>query len=322
MTVDIRDLLDVTFEVPDWIREGLNTGSLFREGGVVRKDTGEIAMFLRESSGLSQKLAKGNLPSSPLLSSQISSLRSLSTAALGMQVLNLGVSAIGFAVVISKLNKIQADLQAIHEKLDWVLEEVQWISQKQDLEMVGKMKAALEIANGAVLSSFPERRRQDIADASRRLLESAEVSKRFLDDLIKTKKYLSKPELLGLYYRTWTCSRIAHVQCELLLNENNLAAHSIQRMRQENEEIRGAYLHPLHHIGENLIPRIFMLEETYRRLKEIKELIPNTTSQIAGYQQEIDFVQRNGLSWEEWTDAGDSEEPKLLFLLPKNGDRI
>ena len=56
MTVDIRDLLVVTFELPNRIKEGLKTGSLFREGGVVRRDTGEIEMFLRESSGLSQEL--------------------------------------------------------------------------------------------------------------------------------------------------------------------------------------------------------------------------------------------------------------------------
>ena len=93
-------------------------------------------------------------------------------------------------------------------------------------------------------------------------------------------------------------------------------------MHEENEEIREAYLYPLQHFDENPIPLIQMSGETKCMLKEIKELIPNTTSQIAGYQQEIDFVQRNGLSWEEWTDAGNSEEPKLIFLLPKNGDRI
>lgn len=315
MTVDIRDLLDVTFEVPDWIREGLNTGSLFREGGVVRRDTGEIAMFLRESSGLSQKLAKGNLPSSPLLSSQISSLRSLSTAALGMQVLNLGVSAIGFAVVVSKLNKIQAGLQEIHKKLDEVLVEVQWISRKQDLEMVGKMKSALEIANTAVLASSTDFRRQELRDARKKLIESATLSKLFLDDLIDTKKYLSRPGLFNLSYRTWACSRIALVQCELFLDENKIAAQSIQRMREENEEICEAYLYPLQNFDENPIPLIQMSEETKCMLKKIKQLIPNTTSQIAGYQQEIDFVQRNGLSWEEWNDVGDSEESKLLFLV-------
>ena len=322
MTVGIRDLLDVTFEVPDWIREGLNTGSLFREGGVVRRDTGEIAMFLRESNGLSQELAKGNLPSSPLLSSQISSLRSLSTAVLGMQVLNLGVSAIGFAVVISKLNKIQAGLQEIHKKLGEVLVEVQWISRKQDLEMVGKMKAALEIASTAVLASSMDLRRQGLTDARNRLIESANLSRFFLDDLITTKKYLSRPDLFDLSYRTWACSRIALVQCELFLNENNLAVQSIQRMHKENEEIRRTYLHPLQHFDENPIPLMQMPRETKRILKEIKELIPNTTTQIASYQQEIDFVQRKELSWEEWKDAGDSEEPKLIFLLPKNDDRI
>ena len=217
MTVGIRDLLDVTFKVPDWVGEGLHTGSLFREGGVIRRDTGEIAMFLHESSGLSQELAKGNLPSSPLLSSQISSLRSLSTATLGIQVLNLGVSAIGFAVVISKLNKIQASLQEIHKKLDKVLVEVQWISRKQDLEMVGKMKAALEIANTAVLASAADLRRQGLTDARNRLIESANLSRLFLDDLITTKKYLASPGLFDLSYRTWACSRIALVQCELFL---------------------------------------------------------------------------------------------------------
>lgn len=315
MTVDIRDLLDVTFEVPDWIREGLNTGSLFREGGVVRRGTGEIAMFLRESGGLSQELANGNLPSSPLLSSQISSLRSLSTAALGMQVLNLGVSAIGFVVIISKLNKIQAGLQEIHKKLDRVLAEVQWISRKQDLEMVGKMKAALEIAGTAVLASLTDLRRQGLTDARNRLIESANLSRLFLDDLITTKKYLSRPDLFDLSYRTWACSRIALVRCELFLDENDVAVQSVQRMRQENEDIREAYLYPLQHFDENPIPLIQMSGETKCILKEVKELIPNTTSQIVGYQQEIDFVQRKGLSWEEWKAIGDSEEPKLIFLI-------
>ena len=239
-----------------------------------------------------------------------------------MQVLNLGVSAIGFAVVISKLNKIQAGLQEIHKKLDKVLEEVLWISRKQDLEMVGKMRAALEIASTAVLASSMDLRQRDLSDARNRLIESANLSKLFLDDLITTKKYLARPDLFGLSYRTWACSRIALVQCELFLDENNIAVQSVQRMRKENEEIREAYLYPLQHFDDNPIPLAQRSGETTCILKEIKELIPNTTSQIAGYQQEIDFVQRNGLSWEEWKDAGDSEEPKLLFLLPKNGDRI
>ena len=322
MTADIYDFVDVTLKLPDWIKRGLADGTFTREGGVVRNGNGEIVTFLRESGGLSQEIAKGNLPSSPLLSSQISSLRSLSTAALGMQVLNLGVSAIGFAVVISKLNKIQTGLQEIHKKLDGVLAEVQWISRKQDLEMVGKMKAALEIASTAVLASSMDLRRQGLTDARHRLIESANLSRLFLDDLITTKKYLSRPDLFDLSYRTWACSRIALVQCELFLDENNMAVQSVQRMHKENEEICKAYLYPLQHFDENPIPLMQMSGETKHTLKEIKELIPNTTSQIAGYQQEIDFVQRKGLSWEEWKDAGDSEEPKLIFLLPKNDDRI
>ena len=313
--VNTRDLLDVTFEVPAWIEEGLANGSLIRGGGVVRRSSGEIAMFLRESGSLSRELANGNLPSSPMLSAQMSSLQSLSMASLGMQALNLGISAIGFAVVVSKLNKIQADLQKIHEKLDEILEEIQWILRRQDLEMVGKMKAALEIADTATLASSMDLRRQGLIDARNRLIESANRSKLFLDDMIATKKYLLKPDLFGLCYRAWTCSRIALAQCELFLNENNMARRSMQKMHEENEEIYKTYLYPLQNFDENPIPLIRMLEETKRKLKNIKELIPNVTSQITSYRQEIDFVQRNGLSWEEWKDAGDSEEPKLIFLV-------
>ncbi len=91
-------------------------------------------------------------------------------------------------------------------------------------------------------------------------------------------------------------------------------------MRKENEEIRKAYLYPLQHFDENLT-HLMTDGETYRRLKGTKELIMNTTSQIAGYQQEIDFVQQKGLAWEEWKDVGDSEESQLIFLLPKNDYR-
>ena len=75
-----------------------------------------------------------------------------------------------------------------------------------------------------------------------------------MDDLITTKKYLARPDLFGLSYRTWACSRIALVQCELFLDENNIAVQSVQRMRKENEEIREAYLYPLQHFDENPIP--------------------------------------------------------------------
>ncbi len=192
----IPDFVDVTLKLPERIKKGLANGAFTREGGVIRKGNGEIVTFLRESSGLSQELAKGNLPSSPWLSSQISSLRFLSTAALDMQVLNFGISAIGFSVVISKLNKMQADLQAIRGKLDRILGEILWISQKQDLEIIAKMKAALEIADGAALSLSKRRRQEDLLYASRQLHKSAEDSKVISHDLIMTKNIYPNPDFL------------------------------------------------------------------------------------------------------------------------------
>ena len=195
--MDIRDLLDVTFEVPDRIREGLKYGLIFREGGVVRRDTGEIEMFLRESSGLSQELATLR-PCYRLIEPSFSV-----HGGLGYAGRISGSVQSALSDVISKLNKIQASLQEIHKKLDRVLAEVQWISRKLDLEIVGKMKSALEIASTAVFASSMDLRRQGLADARNRLIESANHSKLFLEELITTKKYLSRADLFDLSYRTW-----------------------------------------------------------------------------------------------------------------------
>ena len=114
-------------------------------------------------------------------------------------------------------------------------------------------------------------------------------------------------------------SRIALVQCELFLDENKIAAHACRGYaRKTKKSAKRTY------ILFNISTKIQLTDSDVGRdqayVKGIKELIPNTTSQIAGYQQEIDFVQRNGLSWKTGRIAGDSEESKLIFLLPKNGE--
>ena len=317
MTINIGNFVDVLFEIPDRIRDGLTDGTLFREGGVVRRSNGEIAMFLRESSGLSRELANGNLPSSSLLSSQMSSLQFLSMASLGMQAVNLGVSAIGFTIVVAKLNRIESKLSQIHQKMDELSVQVEWISRKQDLAMIAKMEGALETADRAIHASSNDIRRNSLIVAMHELTKVSKFMRRCLNDLISSRVYLSNPQLFDLYYRTWACCRVAIMQCELLLYENDLALQDAHKTAQENEEIRANYLYILQNFDRYLLENISIKSDDRSILKEIKNLILNTDQQLKSHQSEIVYVNRNNIPYREWRDLGDSKEPRLIFLLPK-----
>ena len=75
-----------------------------------------------------------------------------------MQALNLGISAIGFVVVAKKLDRIESKLNQIHHETGEILSKLEKFSKRQDLEMIAKMKAALEIADNGIRSSSPSRR--------------------------------------------------------------------------------------------------------------------------------------------------------------------
>ena len=334
MAMNMDDFIGVTFEVPGWITEGLNTGSLFREGGVVRRNTGEIAMFLRESSGLSRELAVGNLSPSPLLSSQLSSLQSLSMASIGMQALNLGISAVGFAVVAIKLNRIESKLNQLHRETGEILSKLNKNSERQDLEMIAKMKAALEIADNGIHASSGNSREYRLNEAMNRLIDLAASSKLFLDALVSAKEYSSESTLFDLYYRIWVCCRVAITQCKLLLDEGDSVLRDIENTIQENDVIYTDYLCnmpvPLqlfaaitypHENGKSRTDylRAFAESPLAKPFPFIKtgELILDTGHQLKGYQLEIDYVRRNGITYREWMNLGKSEEPGLSFLLPK-----
>ena len=306
----LDDFINVVFEVPDWIRQGLEDGSLFRKGGVVWRRDGSIAAHLKEAGGFS------------INASQMADLKFLSAASFGMQVLNLGVSAVGFAIVISKLNKIQSQLEQIDRKSKEILSEMEWFSRKEDLKLVAEMKSALEIGEDAMHASDEDDRRDGLKQAIKELIRAANRAGGWLDNLISTKNYLSKPDLFDLYYRTWACSRIAIVQSRLSLEESGLAMRAIQKMYRENKSFHEGYREVLRNFDAHLREHLEIIPWNRKKLKEVDQYIAETADRIKGYEAEIAYIQENNIPYREWVAVGESEEPKLILLLPKSGQLL
>ena len=89
-----------TFEVPAAIAKGLTDGIYERAGGVIREVAGTkpIVTWLRDVPNAS-----------------VNNLTSLVDIASSASILNLGISVIGFAVVLHKLKDLEERIQKIQK---------------------------------------------------------------------------------------------------------------------------------------------------------------------------------------------------------------
>lgn len=116
MTYLVEPLL---YELRDPIIKGLTSGELWRDGGGIRvakgyPGAGQFVGHMRE-------LMPGTLAGAPgavQLPHALGALLQITNVAAAASVLNLGVSAVGFAVVARKLDRLQASVDQVLSKQD------------------------------------------------------------------------------------------------------------------------------------------------------------------------------------------------------------
>jgi len=192
-------LIDATLLVNDpEIIAGLLNGTLKRFGSVIREaGTGQIVRHLAETPGLTEKLMA--LPFNPVMGGAslvldgighgvtihklnqvqrtLSSVLQLSQIAAGASVLNLGVSAIGFAYMGYKLHQIQKSLDTIQKSMEAGFDRID--------ERLNTLSGQLAYLHLLVEDSRQEQRRlgQAIAELHRAVLikEMADLRAELLD---------------------------------------------------------------------------------------------------------------------------------------------
>lgn len=124
--------LNVLFDVPNHVAEGLLNGTLERVGGVVRDPaTKKVVMWLRDGAGGDPG---GVLTQPPRPNLPFGDFAQLANPLIGT--LNLGVSVAGFAVVITQLTQISDQIRKIEARVDG-------ISVKLDDQALAKLKAGV-----------------------------------------------------------------------------------------------------------------------------------------------------------------------------------
>ena len=220
------DLFKVSFSLTEGITKGLADGIYTHVGGAISEArTGRVVSFIREFGAVDKLLS---------LIEQSSSAN----------VLTLGVSTMGFVIMLKQLDLISKRLQSLET-------EMRNTNSKIDLTFYANFRSAISLAQNAFSMTNSQNRKMSAMQAINRFTES-----RYQYFALADKEIELQSPLINEYLNTLSLATIAEVRCYLELEELDTARRvlasegNLLRPRVERQistlltSNPAAYLHP------------------------------------------------------------------------------
>ncbi|VVN00186.1 hypothetical protein PS684_02668 [Pseudomonas fluorescens] len=223
--------LSVVFKVPEWLAAGLQSGELERVGGVIRdKVTKKVVAWLREGDSVSTE------PPSEVLNGQFSKLMMQGQVLMGLQVANLVVSAVGFAMIYRKLQGIERQLSVIGDAVNDVKAKQEWLEDKDWMAKFAPVKAAMSTLADLQHYVSPKLVHDKLFTAE----TQCSVAQNYFHDVIRkltsdNKEYLRAFEL-SMSYRSWLASGQGRIQALSELGEQKAALTVAKNLTADHAE--------------------------------------------------------------------------------------
>ncbi|MCS7029902.1 MAG: hypothetical protein NZL92_00015 [Gloeomargarita sp. SKYG116] len=230
--------LHIAVEAPAYVLIGLASGELERIGGVIRNaQTKQVVMWLRDA---------GATPAQAFLG--------MTTAA---SWLNLGVAAVGFALVIEKLNKLEKALQSLQQ----ITKE---ISDKIDLSFYANFRAAVDLAQNAFRMQQTHNRRTSAMTAINRFLEAQHIYSN-----LARQQLPYKTKAIATYLHTLYLAYVVEARCYLELEELDTARQRLEAGYRELNQLLRQYVdilltdRPVIYLHPKLSPQVDLTRLTH-----------------------------------------------------------
>ncbi len=184
---------NVTFGIPENIQQGLSSGIYERFGGIIRNSSNkQIVAHLKETStGIDQGI------------SHLAQIGSISS------ILNVGISIIGFSLVLSKLNQIE-------QKIDQILSSIEEVSLKIDWGYRSKFINATKKLQRILMTGGSTNKEFALNQIAHDFGETHEIFKNYY---LNDGNSITAPE----YFYTSVFSGVGQAIAHLELNELNEA---------------------------------------------------------------------------------------------------
>jgi hypothetical protein len=309
-------VVQVLFEVPDKILKGLANDSMVQRGGVIQwasgPERGQIVAWLRESGGLQSQIA--NAPTlAPAVGSQLGALKVGVNAVLGVQVLTLAVTAIGFLIINEKLKAISAKLDAISRQLAEVSRDLRWLDRREDVALRSRLIAAFDTAAWAQRTDRPEQ----LAGSRSVFVELHHHYGGLLDSMFDSGRSYEFPEVYNAYFSQLALAFAGRALVEGSLDGPEASAVTLREAASALEAQRDRFQAPFRDIRSNLPTMLALGVGKNVQLREAVSQMRKTEARIAGYESEYAFCARENVALPEWNRLGqDVHENQILLLSP------
>ena len=214
------DTIEAVFQVPEWIEDGLEDGSYERAGGVIREvGSKSIVAWLREADP--KHFSPGSIVN---IASRIFRQGDV------IGVLNLGISATGFALILDRIKHLETAVSE-HNAL------LTQIDRKLDLSFYGNFVAAIHQANDAMMIRDPDTKRIGAMQAINRMLEAQHYFEAMLD-ANASHADVCADKLISTLFLAYT----AEIRCHMELGETNLALSKIEKATEKMKLLTYSYV--------------------------------------------------------------------------------
>ena len=339
--------VDTSFDVPEDIREGLDSGQYERVGGVIREfDTKQVVAWLRENQ-------PGNI---------VNFDSSFHHFLPFLGVLNLAVSVGGFALVLGRLKNIEYQLRNVNNTTSQ-------INKKIDFQGYANLTSAIQQANSAFLMSNPQNRQSSAMQAIDRLLVAEHYFSSLFDEQEKMHETTDFESNGHQLLSTICLAYTAEALCYMELDESQVAMGRVTEAYEQLGErckrfcalllgkYSAPYLHPYIMDADeqkDVLNRVWRIYQWFYEQPSVSDIIrgqnqkfidkPNLytnkrdwprwkktvienldfmeakieeSKRLESYQSEIEYVVSKGFTWREWC-AVKPEQPqpdKSFFLI-------
>ncbi|MCY1082624.1 hypothetical protein [Archangium lansingense] len=287
---------------------------MIRRGGVVQRVDGPVVMWLREAGGLREVLEKQPAPSAnEALQGALARAGVPMTSAVVLPALQLGLTAIGFALLYRKLGCIQERLDEVLNRLAELKLEVSWLNRRADAAVFARSAAAIESAQWAERTG----RLEQLVTLRHAFTEACAHHQALLAEALRAGRAHAHAEAYGAHLMALAQLGLARARCDSLLDGPARAWEHFNPVRRHVEHFAESLRAPLRELQKH--PELLMMEPTAQA--SVRETLRSTRMAEDGLVTlgtQLDHCARHRLSWQEWEAIGAGDgDARVLLLLPE-----
>jgi len=319
---------EIAFMIPEEFIKKVASNEVIRYGTILKDaNTGKIVGHLKEVGNLSTKLGM-NIPFNPLdtasnissniqlaqIQNTLSQLQLITSIGAVASVATLGVSIVGFSLVLNKIKKLDEkmnDIQSQNEQMLQILEEMKI---KQEVFELSILETAQNNIDKALITNSSHRRDELLKEANNTFTQY----KNYYYNLVKRLNLWNNQklsiEMMNSLYNKYIGCLIGEIYTEFLLGETDTYYHTLNQNIQKVSQISNFDAQLLFNNLSNNYSHLDF-QTLVKKIKNTKLITIENLRRIETMDTEMKYLENKGIEPIEYIKYL-KKQPDNIVLIP------